>query len=139
MYTDYRLYNTVILLSGFLDQSSLLSIKILTSKFWFDLIRYYYFSWRYYSHTIEGCIVQLVTNTSLLRYLFWDTFLRPLRLLGVIVRIFNQMHCQYVVKGRNNVEVLVKFWTHQMFPKFCLKFRRNFRLFPELFPCPPTN
>jgi len=26
-----------------------------------------------------------------------------------------------------SVAVLMKFWTHNLFPKFCLKFRRNFR------------
>jgi len=43
----------------------------------------------------------------------------------------------------NSVEVLVKFWTHKIFPKFCLKCLRNFRqyfpLFPSYFPAPEKN
>jgi len=41
-----------------------------------------------------------------------------------------------------SVAVLVKFWTHEIFPNFCLKFRQNFRRyfasFRSYFPAPQT-
>jgi len=39
--------------------------------------------------------------------------------------------------------VFVKFWTHEIFPKFCIKFRRNIRQYfasyLNYFPAPQKN
>jgi len=52
----------------------------------------------------------------------------------------NKYRTGWSTKTTISVTVLVKFWTHEIFPKLCIKFWRNFwqyfSFFPELFPCP---